>query len=106
MKLHGKFSETHRLSFPGIKLGRVNRTLANVSFLEHALSIVRDKGRGGKSTGEHSWMKDKIQISCLPFGSGVPKHHKDFSSCERGASCLQWTVLGGVGVSREANICP
>lgn len=64
-------------------MGRAHGTLANVSFLEHALGIVSEKKEGEKSTGELSWPKDKIQISCLAFGFCVPKHHKDSSSCKR-----------------------
>lgn len=85
---NGTFGKTHHLSFLGIKLGRVSRTFANVSFLEHAVGMVSEKERE-KTTGEHFWLQDKIQISCLAFGCSIPKHHKDFSSCKRGASCLQ-----------------
>lgn len=57
--------------------------LANVGFLEHALGIVSEKKEGETSTGELSWLKDKIRISCLASGFSVPKHHKDSSSCKR-----------------------
>jgi hypothetical protein len=37
------------LSSPEIKVGRARGTLANVSFLEHALGIVSEKKEGEKN---------------------------------------------------------